>query len=157
MAGDLARFLARSQIRASDDERERTVDKLRDHFAAGRISAPEFEERVEIAYRSTTRGELDALLVDLPRGRGPRAAKRMRDANRAAWRAHATSYVAVNGGLVALWAATGGGEFWPGWPMAWWGMFLGWHWLASRAVTRTLGRRHRAREVRRGASRPLPR
>ncbi len=157
MAGELAKFLARSQIRASDDERERTVDALRDHFAAGRIPAGEFEERVEIAYRSTTRGELDAVLVDLPSGRGRRAAQRMSRANRAALRAHAASYAAVNGGLVAIWGATGGGEFWPGWPMAWWGMFLGWHWLAARAVKRTLRRPRGRHGVRGRPSRPLPR
>ena len=157
MAAELAKFLARSQIRASDDERERAVDALRDHFAAGRIPAGEFEERVEIAYRATTRGELDALLVDLPSGRGRRAAERMNRANRAAWRVHAATYTAVNGGLVGIWGVTGGGDFWPGWPMAWWGMFLGWHWLASRAMRRTLGRRRGRSEVRGRPSRPLPR
>src|SRR2546423_14165349 len=109
MAAELAKFLARSQIRASDDERERAVDALRDHFAAGRIPAGEFEERVEIAYRATTRGELDALLVDLPSGRGRRAAERMNRANRPAWRAHAATSPAVNGGVGGVWGATRGG------------------------------------------------
>jgi hypothetical protein len=158
MAGELARLLARGQVRASDEEREQTVDALRQHFAAGRISSGELEERVGHAYEATTRGDLDGLVVDLPSERGRRAAKRMHEANRAAWRAHATSYTAVNAGLVGIWGATGGGEFWPGWPMAWWGMFLGWHWLASRAMNRKLDRRDRRRAASSGrSSRALPR
>jgi hypothetical protein len=157
MAGELARLMARSQIRASDEERDRAVQALRDHYTAGRISSSELEERVELAYRATTRGDLDGLLVDLPSGRGRRAAERMAKANREAFRAHATSYAGVNAGLVGVWGATGGGEFWPGWPMAWWGMFLGWHWLTARSVARKLGRRREAREVRGRASGPLPR
>ena len=148
MAGELARLLARSEVRASDEERDRTVAALRRHFTAGRISSDEFEERVGSAYQATRRGDLDILVMDLPSDRGSRAVTRMRDANRAAWRAHATSYAAVNGGLVAIWGATGGGEFWPGWPMAWWGMFLGWHWLASRAFGGRLRRRERRRAMR---------
>jgi hypothetical protein len=157
MAGELARLMARSQIRASDEERERVVSALRNHYAAGRLSSVDLEDRVGAAYEATTRGDLDGLLVDLPSGRGGRAAKRMHAANRAALRAHATSYTAVNGGLVAIWGVTGGGEFWPGWPMAWWGMFLGWHWFTARAVARTLGRRRGPRSVRGRASRVLPR
>ena len=34
------------------------------------------------------------------------------------------SYVVVNGFLVAVWAITGGGYFWPAWVMAAWGMGL---------------------------------
>src|SRR2546421_8738793 len=158
MAGELMRLLARSQVRASDEERESAVRSLRHHFAAGRISSDEFEERVGLAYDASTRGDLDGVLADLPSERGRRAAKRMRAANRAAIRAHATAYTAVNGGLVAIWGATGAGDFWPGWSMAWWGMFLGWHWVASRAVGRRLDGRGRRRAVRaRRPSRALPR
>src|SRR5436190_13762244 len=109
MAGELARMLARSQVRASDEEREQAVGALRHHYSAGRISSDELEERVGLAYDARTRGDLDGLLVDLPSERGTRAVRRLREANRAAWRAHATSYVAVNGGLVAIWGATGAG------------------------------------------------
>jgi hypothetical protein len=152
------RLLARSQLRASDEEREAAVRGLRHHYAAGRISSSELEERVGLAYDATTRGDLDGLLVDLPSERGSRVERGMREANRAAMRAHATAYTAVNGGLVAVWGATGAGEFWPGWPMAWWGMFLGWHWLASRAVGGKLDRRARRRAARAGRpSRALPR
>lgn len=157
MAGDLARLLGRSQIRVSDEERELAVQALRHHYSAGRLSSDELEERVGLAYRAVTRGDLDELLFDLPSDRGRRAAKRMQKANEGAFRAHLTSYVSVNGGLVVLWAATGGGEFWPGWPMAWWGMFLGWHWLAARTMAGRLRGKPRSRRLRSGRhSRPLP-
>ena len=77
-----------------------------------------------------------------------RIQKRLQAVNRAAIRTHAVTYGAVNGGLVAIWGATGGGAFWPGWSMAWWGAALGWHWLASRAVGSALGGGRRAREMR---------
>jgi hypothetical protein len=41
--------------------------------------------------------------------------------------------------------------------MAWWGMFLGWHWLAARAVAGRLRRQRAARRADRRPSRPLPR
>ncbi|MBV9214279.1 MAG: DUF1707 domain-containing protein [Actinobacteria bacterium] len=160
MAYDLVRLMARSQVRASDDERERAVDALRHSFADGRITASEFEERVELAYHARTHGELDSLFADLPRrGRPGRGRGRaLRHANRAALHSHAATYAAVNGGLVAVWATTGAGAFWPAWPMGWWGAFLGWHWLTSRAIGRALGdRRRRRRERRVHPSRPLPR
>jgi uncharacterized protein DUF1707/2TM domain-containing protein len=157
MAGELTRFFGRTQVRASDEERERAVSALRHNYAAGRITSSELEERVERAYDATTLGDIDRVLYDLPSDRGRRAATRLRAANRGAWRAHLASYASVNGGLVAIWGATGGGEFWPGWPLAWWGMFLGWHWLAARAVARRL-RRQQPRQLRsRRPSRPLPR
>lgn len=139
MGYDLVRLMARSQILASDTERERAVESLRHFFADGRISSNEFEDRVERAYDARTRGELDALFTDLPSHRMRRRSRALRRANRAAMRAHARSYAAVNGGLVAIWGVTGAGAFWPGWSMGFWGMFLGWHWLSSRAIGRALG------------------
>jgi hypothetical protein len=56
----------RSEIRASDDERERVVTFLRDKAAEGRLSPDELDERVGAAYRAMTRGELRALVRDLP-------------------------------------------------------------------------------------------
>ena len=140
-------MLTRSQVLASDAERERTVDALRDHYADGRLESDELEERVGAAYKARTRGDLDALLSDLPSERGRRAARRAREANRAAIRAHATTYAAVNGGLVGIWALTGGGEFWPVWSIAFWGAGLWWHWLVSRAVNRRLDRRAEQRAL----------
>jgi hypothetical protein len=55
-----------SEIRASDAERERVVTFLRDKAAEGRLSPDELDERVGAAYRAMTRGELRALVRDLP-------------------------------------------------------------------------------------------
>lgn len=157
MAGEFTRLLSRGQIRASDEEREHTVAALRHHYSAGRLTADELEERIEGAYHATTRGDLDAVLYDLPSERGRRAAARVETANRAAWRAHATTFVAVNGGLTGLWAVTGGGEFWPGYPMAFWGMGLGWHFLTWRAIRARVSRSRRHRRVGGRTTRALPR
>ena len=60
-------------LRASDAERERTVQVLREHALAGRLTVEELEERCERAYGARIRGELDALLGDLPRAPAERA------------------------------------------------------------------------------------
>jgi hypothetical protein len=54
------------QMRASDADRERTAELLREHHAVGRLTAEEFAERLEKVFAAKTRGELDALLSDLP-------------------------------------------------------------------------------------------
>lgn len=150
--------MARGQIRVSDAERERAVDALRDHYADGRLSSDELEERIERAYEATTRADISGLMRDLPRHTGRRTRERLAKANRDAWRAHLTSYVAVNGGLVGLWALTGTGEFWPAWSIAPWGMALGWHGMAARATARRLGSRRDAPALRgRRPQPPLPR
>jgi hypothetical protein len=56
----------RSEIRASDEERERIVSFLRDKTAEGRLTADELDERVGRAYRAVTRAELQRLVRDLP-------------------------------------------------------------------------------------------
>ena len=54
------------RLRASDADRERTVELLREHHAVGRLTADEFNERLDRAYAAKTRGDLDDLLTDLP-------------------------------------------------------------------------------------------
>nr|QIY77665.1 DUF1707 domain-containing protein [Streptomyces sp. RLB1-33] len=53
-------------LRASDAERERVEAQLQHHYAVGRLTLPELEERVAVAYEARTREQLDALLTDLP-------------------------------------------------------------------------------------------
>ena len=53
-------------IRASDDDRERTVEVLRDAYAAGRLDLDEFDERTSTAYSAKTWGGLRELTSDLP-------------------------------------------------------------------------------------------
>ena len=53
-------------IRASDEDRERTIDILREATSRGYITLAEFEERVAIALAGTHLTDLDPLLADLP-------------------------------------------------------------------------------------------
>jgi hypothetical protein len=53
-------------IRASDSEREHTVELLRRHSVDGRLTLEEFAGRIERAYDARTREELDELTRDLP-------------------------------------------------------------------------------------------
>ena len=52
--------------RASDQERDAVVVRLRDAFADGRLDDVEFDERMRTALGARTRGDLDKLLADLP-------------------------------------------------------------------------------------------
>ena len=56
----------RSSLRASDADRERVAERLRDAAAEGRILAHELEERLATALRARTYGELDSVVGDLP-------------------------------------------------------------------------------------------
>jgi hypothetical protein len=53
-------------IRASDSDRERVVELLQQHTAAGRLSLDEFAERVDVACAARTLGELAVVTSDLP-------------------------------------------------------------------------------------------
>ncbi|MCE5292091.1 MAG: DUF1707 domain-containing protein [Nocardiaceae bacterium] len=55
------------KIRIGDTEREKVLNELGEHFAAGRIDMSEFEQRSSAAGAARFQSELDALLVDLPR------------------------------------------------------------------------------------------
>lgn len=53
-------------IRVGDAERETIVNELREHFASGRLTQEEFNERVDQAFAAKTRGDLKAVMQDLP-------------------------------------------------------------------------------------------
>jgi Domain of unknown function (DUF1707)/Cell wall-active antibiotics response 4TMS YvqF len=52
--------------RASDDERNRAIDRLRTAFVEGRLDQEEFDERSRAALTARTRAQLDRLFADLP-------------------------------------------------------------------------------------------
>jgi hypothetical protein len=56
----------RPDVRASDAERDRTVELLRDAAAEGRLTFEELADRIGAAGAATTRGELERLTTDLP-------------------------------------------------------------------------------------------
>ena len=99
------------------------MSALREHGAAGRLDVEELEQRVGAAYAARTHGELRDLLRDLPAAApapARRPAARPARGHESGWPA----FVAVNVLLVAIWAFTGAGYFWPAWVIAWWGFAL---------------------------------
>lgn len=54
------------EIRASDADRDRVADMLREHCAQGRITLDELQERLEVTYAARTIGALRAVTADLP-------------------------------------------------------------------------------------------
>ncbi|WP_217144065.1 DUF1707 domain-containing protein [Streptomyces sp. AC627_RSS907] len=56
------------ELRASDADRERVAEVLRDALAEGRLDMSEFEERLDATYSARTYGELAPITRDLPVG-----------------------------------------------------------------------------------------
>jgi hypothetical protein len=54
------------RIRISDADRERVTARLRDHFAEGRLSRDELDERITAALAAKTFGDLRRIMADLP-------------------------------------------------------------------------------------------
>jgi Domain of unknown function (DUF1707) len=132
----------RASLRASDADRERFVEALRQHHVEGRLTTEELDERTGKAYAARTLGDLDALATDLPpitppaRSPGPASAPpagwdpdapglppRMRPPGprRAAAKANLLRLLLWWGllsvVLIVIWAASGRGYFWPVWPI----------------------------------------
>ena len=58
--------VARSELRASHEDRDRVVELLRVSAGDGRLTADELDERLELALTARTYGELARLVADLP-------------------------------------------------------------------------------------------
>jgi hypothetical protein len=54
------------RMRVSDADREQVTARLREHYAEGRLTADELEERVTAALSAKTFGELHRVMADLP-------------------------------------------------------------------------------------------
>jgi hypothetical protein len=59
-------------VRASDADRERAADHLRQQAGEGRLDTDELEKRLEAAFAARTLADLDGLTADLPRRRDER-------------------------------------------------------------------------------------
>lgn len=92
-------------MRASDTERERIAEILREAMAEGRLEMEEFETRLDAAYKARTHGELEPLVRDLP-GPGaavaPVAGGQPRTGSMARW-SERVGKPATSGGGFALW------------------------------------------------------
>jgi hypothetical protein len=107
--------------RASDQQRDEAAQLLREHFAAGRLSQEELDERVQQAYAAKTEQQLQELLRDLP---GLPATPKQQKAELVARRSQLQRRLIqeMGGGLalfvvcVVVWLASGAqGQFWPIW------------------------------------------
>ena len=131
-------------IRASDADRDRAASLLREHHAAGRLTAEEFAERLDRAFVAKTVGEIDALLKDLPgidlyrlpdaaltrhpRPRQPGVPSSGRGAG--AWRAAWGVWFTVSAVCFVIWGLTSApGYVWPLWVAGPWGAILACSWL----------------------------
>jgi hypothetical protein len=55
------------ELRIGDDDREAAVTALGEHYAAGRLTKEEYDERSERAWEARTMSALTPLFADLPR------------------------------------------------------------------------------------------
>ena len=107
-------------LRASDAEREATVERLRVAAMEGRLDAEELDERLTAAYGARTIGDLQPLTADLPAvvpvPMTPRVEPRLPSLRSQDVRRRVASFITVNVVCIAIWAATGAnGSFWPVW------------------------------------------
>jgi hypothetical protein len=57
---------SRRELRIGDREREAAVDALGEHYAAGRLTREEYDERADAAWQARTGSALAPLFADLP-------------------------------------------------------------------------------------------
>jgi DUF1707 SHOCT-like domain len=109
------------EVRASDQDRERAAQEIREHYAAGRLTEEELSERVQAAYEARTEAQLRALRADLPK---LPVSPQQRKAELVERRRHLQRRLLQEsgGGLAlfaictAIWATSGAhGQFWPIW------------------------------------------
>jgi hypothetical protein len=108
-------------LRVSDDDREKVVREIREHFAAGRLSEDELSQRVQTAYDARTSSELAAVRADLPKLPPTPAEQRAELVERR--RALQRRTLQESGGAfvvflicTVIWVAAGAsGAFWPVW------------------------------------------
>ena len=136
-AGFVERVGARSApavpVRIGDAERDRAISTLSDHFAAGRLSREELDERVDQAMQARFDADLRPLFADLPHPEPPAAVRPAPAYPPALAMAFATLFWLIPLLLIlGLIAAVLTGALWIIWGLIW-----------VVILTRLFGRRHR--------------
>lgn len=129
-------------LRVSDKEREQVAAILREHYTAGRLDLAEFEDRTEKVYASRTYADLAELTRDLPvepNRQDLPITQSERSSGSASFR-ELLGLALPMLFLIAIWAVTGRGYFWPIWPLLCWGFVVGSYVLGTKPRSR---RRHR--------------
>ena len=117
----------------SDAERDEAAERLRQAGGEGRLTPEELEQRLGRAFGARTRGDLDAVVADLPAPpRRPHAPRSRRP--------ELTVFASTSLLLIAIWALSGMGYFWPAWPILGWGFFV---LMPGKAFGHCSHRRHR--------------
>jgi hypothetical protein len=160
VAGRLVVAERREDLRAADVDRQFVADLLKSALDEGRLSLHEYDERLQETYAARTYGDLDKLLVDLPRAdksqvvplapkvaaRGPQPPGAPAEQRRgipkwmlATW----SSWISVTLIVNAIWLASAlsgsAGSYWPIWVMLPWGAVL----LAGTIAALASGDPHR--------------
>lgn len=142
------------RIRAADADREQAAAGLREHFAAGRLTSEEFDERLDGIYAARTLGELEDLMADLPgsdlaqlpvtaarrsagdmpvpRQRAPGSIEAARGRFSPAWQAAWGSWLAISLCAFVVWLLTGAsGGLWFLWVAVPLGVLLLARWITG--------------------------
>jgi len=140
-------------IRASDEDRDRTANVLREHHAVGRLDPEEFNERLDKVFEARTIGDLESLTADLPavdpyplpvssmsphHGRSGDlpatvigAMSRGHGRFSPAWQAAWGSWLGVSLLMIVIWVLTGAGYPWPLWVIGPWGAIMAGRWIVG--------------------------
>ena len=121
-----------ASMRASDADREIVRTMLADAFADGRLTREEYDDRLNSLYGSRTLGEVSSLVTDLvplyapPMTPAPLLSADLRTRGARKWRKDVegsfAAFLVPSIICTVIWiAVTGGGFFWPAFPM----LFLG--------------------------------
>ncbi|TML41221.1 MAG: DUF1707 domain-containing protein [Actinobacteria bacterium] len=119
-----------ADLRASDVDRDRVADRVRQQCAEGHITLDELSEMLARTYASRTYGELDEIVRNLPvpvrtaPGAPAPSEPRLPGDGSLWWRIGLGPYLVINAMLIVIWALTGAGYFWPIWPILGWGAGL---------------------------------
>ncbi len=102
--GNWAGVRPASGVRIGDNERETAVSALGEHYAAGRLTKEEYDERSGLAWSAKTGADLAPLFQDLPRvaPRPPQEPPARTDTRGRSWNVPFLPLLLVLIGIVAL-------------------------------------------------------